>query len=279
MKQLFLMTLLVLSPITQASTFEISVSGYTAEVGEHKAEGNAHELIVISLHGKEKGRRHDGNLTFADELAANGYTTYTPQMPWYEYKAPLSTAYEVLDALIKKVAKGKKVVVTGHSQGAPFALFYTTDHKPPAEVVGSVLLAPGHLIHRSYKIQRVTAESVLRAKQLLAEGAGDQVQEFDDFNGGGGIGNKTITTTPLIYLSYFDLDTTPNFLDFITKTRLPLLWVDGKKDRLAKRMSYDEIYASAREHPQNHYTTVEGGHVSMWENAAPAVTRWLNHFR
>ena len=128
------------------TALELEVPGYTTEVGVHKAKGTPRIVIVISLHGKEKGRTHFGNIAFAEKLASAGYTSYTPQMPWYDYSAPVSTAYEILDALVKKVAiSGQKVVVAGHSQGAPYALFYTTDHEPPSQVVASILLAPGHL--------------------------------------------------------------------------------------------------------------------------------------
>ena len=271
--------LFLLSSVVQAASFELEVPGYRAEVGEHKADDKAKNVIVISLHGKEKGREHDGNIDFADQLASAGYTTYTPQMPWYDYSAPVSTAYAFLDALVKKVANdGKKVVVTGHSQGAPYAFFYTTDHEPPAQVAASVLLAPGHLVHRSFKIQEATADSVTRAKQLVAAGKGNEEQEFDDFNKGGGQDHKTVTSTAAVYLTYFDLDSSPNFLELITKARKPILWIDGRKDRLAQRMSYADIYETAQAHPQNKYMTIRGGHVSMWGNAAEPVIEWLAQF-
>ena len=262
-----------------ATTFELEVPGYRTEVGEHKAEGTPRNVIVISLHGKEKGRTHDGNIEFAEQLASAGFTSYTPQMPWYDYSAPVSTAYKLLDVLVKKVAKNEqKVVVAGHSQGAPYALFYTTDHEPPSNVVASILLAPGHLIHRSRKIQEATASSVARAKQLVAQGKGEEDQIFTDFNKGGGKGYKTITTTPAIYLTYFDLDTSSNFLELITQARKPIFWIDGEKDGLARRMDYAGIYETAREHPQNKYATVRGGHVSMWRHAAGPVIEWLQKF-
>ena len=204
---------------------------------------------------------------------------YTPQMPWYDYSAPVSTAYKLLDALVKKVAKnGQKVVVAGHSQGAPYAFFYTTDHEPPSQVVASILLAPGHLLHRSYKIQMATIDSVTRAKKLVEQGKGGEYQSFADFNMGGRKGYKTISTTPAIYLTYFDVDTSPNFLELITKARKPIFWIDGEEDELAQRMGYAGIYGTARKHPQNKYATVPGGHVSMWGNAAGPVIEWLQQF-
>ena len=279
MKKFLVGLLFFVHIIAHADTFTISVPGYDAKVDEYKAKVDKRDVIVITLHGKEKGRKHEGNIAFARKLAKKGYTTYAPQMPWYDYSAPLSTAYIFLDALVKKVAvNGEKVVVAGHSQGAPYALFYTTDHKPPELVAGCVLLAPGHLIHRSPKIQRATADSVASAKQLVNEGKGNEKHKFSDFNKGGNIGYKTIITSPSIYLSYFGLDTSPNFLRVITQARLPLLWVDGKDDKLAKRMDYEEIYSTAHEHPQNEYSIVRGGHVSMWKPAATPVIEWLQQF-
>ena len=279
MKYCLLGLLLVFPGFVWSATFELEVPGYSSEVGEHKAEGTPKNVIVISLHGKEKGRTHDGNIEFAEQLASAGFTSYTPQMPWYDYSAPVSTAYELLDALVKKVVKnGQHVVVAGHSQGAPYAFFYTTDHEPPSQVVASILLAPGHLIHRSKNIQKVTADSVARAKQLVAQGKGGESHRFTDFNKGGDVGYKTIFAAPANYLTYFDLDTSPNFLELISQARKPILWIDGEKDGLARRMGYAGIFKTAREHPQNKYTIVRGGHVSMWKNAAEPVIGWLQQF-
>lgn len=264
---------------TYAGTINISVSGHSADVGMHKAEGKARNVIVISLHGKEKGRTHSGNLAFAALLARAGYTVYTPQMPWYDYSAPVSTAFIFLDALVEKIAPaGQKVIIAGHSQGAPYAFFYTTAHKASPRVAGVILLAPGHLVHRSQKIQEATASDVALAKQLVAEGRGDELRRFADFNQGGGKDLKHTTTTARIYLTYFDPETSLNFLELITQARLPILWVDGEQDTLAQRMDYAGIYATARKYPQNRYVTVRGGHVGMWENAAVPAIEWLMQF-
>jgi len=279
MKIVQIIVLFLISTVSQANTFELEVPGYSAEVGEHKADGNARNVVVISLHGKEKGRTHDGNIEFAEQLAAAGYTSYTPQMPWYDYSASVSTAYVFLDALINKVASdGRKVVLAGHSQGAPYAFFYTTDHEPPSQLVASILLAPGHLIHLSRKIQEATEDSVARAKQLVAQGKGNEEQEFDDFNKGGGQDHKTVTSTASTYLTYFDLDSSPNFLELITRTHKPIFWIDGEKDGLSKRMDYAGIYETAKKYPQNKYMKVRGGHVSMWAHAAEPVIEWLAQF-
>jgi pimeloyl-ACP methyl ester carboxylesterase len=262
-----------------AATISLSVPGYSADVGVHEPRGPARNVIVISLHGKEKGRWHSENLAFAERLARAGYTVYTPQMPWYDYSAPVSTAFVFLDALVEKVATtGEKVVVTGHSQGAPFALFYTTAHKAPPQVTGVILLAPGHLIHRSRRMREATASDVALAKQLVVQGQADERHSFSDFNDGGGKGTKHARTTARTYLSYFDPETSPNFLELITQARLPILWVDGEHDGLAQRMDYAGIYATAPKHPHNRYVIVRGGHVDMWANAAAPAIDWLMQF-
>jgi pimeloyl-ACP methyl ester carboxylesterase len=259
-----------------AGTISVSVSGYSADVGVHEPKGAENDLIVISLHGKEKGRWHAENLAFAERLVGAGYRVYTPQMPWYDYGADVSSAFSFLDALVEKVAiKGKKVVVAGHSQGAPYALFYTTAHKTPGQVVGVILLAPGHLIHRSRSIREATESDVALAKQLVAQNKGDERRSFADYNAGGGRDIKHVRTTARTYLTYFDPESSHNFLELITQARLPILWVDGEQDQLAKRMDYAGIYATAPRHPKNRYVTVTGGHVDMWANAAAPSIEWL----
>ena len=254
----------------------VSVPGYSADVGVHTAHGKPRNVIVISLHGKEKGRLHSHNLAFAEDLARSGYTVYTPQMPWYDYSADVDTAFAFLDALVQKATTdGQKVVVAGHSQGAPYALFYANAHKAPVQVVGTILLAPGHLVQLSRKIQNHTVDSVLLARKLVNSGQGNEKHIFADFNAGGGRGEKEITTTANIYLTYFDPGTSLNFLEVIRQLKRPILWVDGAQDKVAFRLDYSEIYKFAPDLPKNRYTTVSGGHVDMWENAAIPAIEWL----
>ncbi len=258
-----------------ADTLEIKVDGYKAEVGVHPAAA-PQGVVVIALHGKGKGRLHPELVAFAAALAEAGYTTYTPDMPWNGYKAPAWTVYTFLDALIGRVAAaGEKVVIAGHSQGAPYSLFYVTDHTPPPQVAGIVLMAPAHMLHRSKILQRETAESVVRANQMVAAGSGTEISEFADFNRGGGTGFKVVETTAQIYLSYFDLESSPNFLTLISTPKIPLLWVDGSEDLLPRRMRYPEIYALAPSNPKNGYVAVRGGHITMLKNASAPVISWL----
>ena len=275
----FILSIVGCAGTLSTPTIDVAVPGYKAEVGVHNAKGKPKDIVVISLHGKEKGRGHDSNIYFAHELAKAGYTTYTPQMPWYDYSADVDTVFAYLDALIKKVATtGKKVVVTGHSQGAPYAFFYTTAYEPPPNVVGAVLLAPGHLVHQNRKIQEQTVDSVLRARKLVKAGKGDEKNSFTDFNGGGGVGGKSVVSTARIYLTYFDPGTSLNFLELIKQARLPILWVDGKADHVRIRHDYKDIYDTARKHPQNRYVLVDGGHVDMWDVSFVPVIDWLKQF-
>lgn len=156
---------------TYGRIINMSVPGYSAEVGIHETERSMRKIAIIALHGKVDGRCHVGNLSLANQLSKAGYTVYTPQMPWYDYRASLSTAFSFLDRLVAHAAKdGKQVVILGHSQGVTIGFLYTTAHTPPPQVVGNVILAPGHIVHRSGKIQAATASDVARAKELLAQG-------------------------------------------------------------------------------------------------------------
>ena len=262
--------------VVSAKDIPISVPGYSAEVGVYAPARESRSVAIISLHGKVGGRNHGGNVALAKKLSAAGYWVYTPQMPWFDYSASLSTAFSFLDRLVEYAASdGKQIIALGHSQGATIGFLYTTVHNPPPQVVGNVLLAPGHIIHRSRDMQAATASDVARAKNLGAQGRRHERQRFADFNQGKKI---TITATPETYLSYFDLNTFPNFLDYLKQARVPVLWVDGNEDQVAKRMDYAGMYSTLRRHDMNHYTSVAGGHVSMWENSDEPVLKWLQHF-
>jgi dienelactone hydrolase len=257
-----------------ASDFEVTVPGYTGKVDVQEPKGEAKAVIVISLHGKGKGRGHPGNVKFAKKLSKAGYVVYRPDMPWNGYKASLPVAFEFLDALVRRVAEdGERVVIAGHSQGAVFGYLYTVAHEPPPSVVGTIILAPGHIPHRSLKMQSATADSLLRARKMIADGEGDEMATFKDMNQGKSF---SIRTTPNIYVTYFDLGTTPNFISSLKEARLPLLWVDGASDRLSQLWGYEVLYETfIPPRDENRYTTVSGDHVYMWWNAHKPVVKWL----
>ncbi|MFO7681383.1 MAG: alpha/beta fold hydrolase [Chloroflexota bacterium] len=276
----FVGLLLLYAGSVSGEVLTISIPGYSADVGVHEARGTPLNVVVISLHGKERGRTHSGNVAYANALAKNGYTVYTPQMPWSDYSAPVQTAFHLLDALITKVAAdGRKVFIAGHSQGAPYALFYTTRTDTLPQVAGTILLAPGHLIHRSERIREATASSVKKAREMVEAGKGHDTHWFNDFNAGGGVGAKKIRSTAQTYLTYFDPEASLNFLEEIKRATLPLLWIDGKNDKLAERMRYREIFLTAPQSSTNRYEIVDGGHVDMWETAAVPTISWLADVR
>ncbi len=273
--RIIFMLLVVAAPqLAGAQTLEISVPGYAAEVGIHAAAGSATDIAVIALHGKRGGRKNKHNLAFAKKLSQAGYTVYTPQMPWDGYTATLETAYEFLDGLIEHIAAdNKRVIIAGHSQGATLGNLYTTSRTPHAAVVGNIILAPGHILHRSFKIQEATARSVMKAKKLIKEGKGAERTRLRDLNQGQDFGIKAV---PEFYITYFDLGIHPNFVSLLSKITLPTLWVDGEDDDLSHRMGYATMFRSfVPKTETNRYVVVPGDHVGMWENAHAPVLEWL----
>ena len=236
------------------------------------------KATILALHGKRHGRRHDGNVDMAQRLSKAGYTVYAPEMPWGEaYTAPLSDAFLFLDRLVELAAqKGHRVFITGHSQGAPVALAYASLYKTPDSVKGVVLLAPGHLIHESMLLMEATASSVQKARRLVAQGTKHEKHDFRDLNQGSSFG---ITTTPEIYLSYFDPKLFPSHIDGLQKLKVPILWIDGENDILSRNMNYAYLYKNyTKRHALNRYVVVPGGHVGMWFNTSDPIIDWLSGF-
>lgn len=271
----FVTLLAIVTPqIVLAETIEVSIPSYSAKVGVHEAHNSSSNIVIISLHSKKGGRRHSGNLALAKKLSKAGHTVYTPQMPWADYSATLQTAFKFLDALVQRVSSGnKRVVIAGHSQGATFGNLYTNAHNPHSAVIGNVILAPGHILHRSFKMQDATGKSVSKARKMIKGGKGSKRTRLMDLNKGE---SYSIKTTPDIYLTYFDLGTHPNFVSLLNNITLPTLWVDGEDDPLSHRMGYATMFQSfVPKSDKNRYVVVPGGHVDMMQNAHRPVIEWL----
>ena len=274
----FTMVLLTWSMVlagVEAKSLQVNSSGFSAPVKVFEASGTAKKVAVLVLHAKKGGT--SGRIRrLARKLAKAGYTAYVPEMPYAGYRASLQDSFVYLDAVVGMMTqRHAKVVIVGHSMGASVGFLYTTAYRPSRAVSAVVMLAPGHLLHRSHFIQESTARDVQTARRLVKQGRGRTRQRFHDVNQGN---RFTIQTTAEIYLSYFDPAVHPNLVRKLDGMKLPVLWLDGKDDMLAARMGYENLYARLPKHRFNAYREIDGGHVSMLSSAAEVVISWLRRF-
>lgn len=228
---------------------------------------------VLVLHGKTGSPNSAHLQPFYTELAAAGYEVIAPFMPWggTTWDGSMCEAMNYITTLAgQEAAKGKDVMLAGHSMGGAHALIYGVS-SPSSAVQGIVALAPGHMVHQSNRTQEVTATSVSLAKEMRKSGNGDVLATFDILNNGT---TSQITASANDYLSYHDLNEFPNMSGVLPSISLPVLWLAGEGDSLTATYNMSTL-ASQINSPGSEYQLVSGSHTSMVENSsAPVITWW-----
>src|SRR5688572_21807264 len=157
----------------------------------------AERIGVVFMHGKQSAPDEHGPL--ANAIAAAGFLVDRPEMCWSGRRI---YNHDYLGCLREVDAAGERLrqrgatafVVAGHSLGANGALAYGARHA----VRGVVALAPGHTPELRASRPPI-AESLARARTMIAAGRGDLRAAFADFNGDLAI---TVMATPVAYLSF-----------------------------------------------------------------------------
>jgi len=242
-------------------------------VALHSAAAAPPDVGVVLLHGKWATLpTHVADL--ARVLSSKGFKVVTPQMPWAqsrEYDVDYPAALSEIDAAVKSLRDqgAKRIVVAGHSFGANAALAYAGSGR---EIDAIIAIAPGHTPDRG-RFRAVVAESVEKARQMIADNKGDEMSSFGDTNQGR---TKSIRTTPKNYFSYFDpegLGAMPKSAATIRKPT-PFLWIVENQSPLVKA---GEHYAfnKAPKHPGSKYLVVTGDHTDMPSTASSQIVDWL----
>lgn len=228
---------------------------------------------VLVMHGKH-GTPERGVAGLDDKLRSAGFLVLNLEMPWSKKRDFDKSYSEALSEMEEDVSRLKamgadRIVLAGHSLGANAALAFASQKKG-ADML--VLLAPGHSPNAP-GIQKRTAQSVAKAKEMLADGRGDETAHFDDVNQGQVI---SVNTRASVYLSYMDPDGMGSMPLSASKipTPLPVFYVVGNKDPLfSQGRAY--IFDKLPQHPQSRYLEIEADHFSTPDKAADAVVEWL----
>ncbi|SRR6266545_1407923 len=211
---------------------------------------------VVLIHGK---RGNTGNLAgLASVLSKEGATVVQPTMSWTSrYRTYGETLGEVGSHVAALRGNGlKRIALIGHSLGANIALGFGAQR---GGIDAVVALAPGHQPDR---FAARTAESLARAKALVAAGHGSEVATFRDINQGEAF---DIRTTAGAYVSFFD-PTGPALMarNAGSLKGAKLLWVVGTGDPGAR--------AAAR---GGEIVTVQAGHGNTPSVGTGKVVAWL----
>lgn len=254
--------------------------GLAAALAAPAALGQGAERIgVLMMHGKNPGSAQDPHFRpLMFRLEREGMLVTLPDMPWSRLRYLEGNWDGVMQEIGRHVAglreKGAtKVVLMGHSMGAPAALSYAALGKQ--DVAAMVLFAPGH-IPRGYYVNPALSpvrKSIDEARQLVAAGKGDERAQFTDINQGRPL---SVTMTPKDYLSFFDPQSQAEMGNTAPKVPagIPVLTVIGSADplfRFARNYYHDKLPAN----PKTKYLEVTADHVTTPEVAKEQAIAWI----
>jgi len=242
----------------------------TFAAGIARADG----IGVVLIHGKEGNPDQPQLAYLSQQIEKAGFAIDRPTMCWTSsriYDRSLPDCLADIDASIGRLrARGAtRFVVAGHSLGGVGAILYGSTH---AGLKGVVALAPAPGPNGP-KRPEIAAE-IARARDLIAGGHADDVQNFADTNTGrGGFVTITVRATPTIYLSFVDMSGPANLVTDAGRLKAPILWVSGTRDpsQLPRELGFNQ----APNNPLNRYLQINAGHMDTPEAAADAVVGWL----
>lgn len=257
-----------------------------AAPGPAQAQGQAQapqKIGIVLMHGK-LGIRMGGWLVAALQNA--GYPVVAPEMCWSgqrRYDRPYPDCLAEIDAAIASLKSqgATSIVVGGISLGGNAALAYGATHTGLKGIIG---LSPADDPTRkanssNAKLSGAFANSLAKARDLIAQGKGDEKASFDDINTGpSGSYAVTIDTTPRIFLSFYGPDSLANIPPNVAKLKAPLLWVAGSDDPTQSggpAFAFDK----APPNPLNRYVVVHANHRQVPDAAADTALAWLAALR
>lgn len=229
---------------------------------------------VVLMHGK--GGSPDKHVAgLANALRQQGVLVANLDMPWSgrrEYDADVASAVaQVQDALATLRQQGaRKLVVAGHSQGGLFAL-YLAGRLP---LDGVIAIAPGGNVAAGMLHDRL-ADSVASARSLLAGGHGEEKTRLADFEGSKG--RYPISTTPRIYLDWFDPDGAMNQDKAVQQlpASLPVLYISPEGDYPALQRLRQRVFDALPANPASQLLIPPGSHLEAPTAAIPGILAWL----
>jgi len=239
-----------------------------------KAIAAPQNIGIVIMHGK--GGSPSGHVSdMASFLKDKGYLVANLEMPWSEkraYDVNVGAAEEEVEAALSALRnKGaQKVFVAGHSQGGVFALHFAGKHA----VDGIICIAPGGDVG-SAVFRKKLGSSVARAKQLVADGKGDEKVEFDDYEGKKG--TYPVVSAPAVYLTWFDPDGAMNKdrAARVVNPQVPILWIVAKNDYPNLRKTNIPMFETLPKNPHTRLYEPDSDHRGAPTASRDEIVRWI----
>lgn len=252
--------------IKTANGFETSAKIY----GPSETKNN---IVFIVLHGKGSAPDKSHYEKMYDDLNDNGYKVIAPLMPWNKkWTGTFTDGMEVVDEIIESNNKnGNKTILLGHSLGGASTLIYSSREKKDG-FIGAITIAPGHMIHKSKKMTKITQKSVERARKYVENGDGDAFHKFTVLNTGK---VKDVKMTSKIYLSFYDKEIFPNVMDLFDEIKVPVLWIAAKQDRLTKVYRMEDLFEWLPDYDKNSFKLLDGKHKNIVKKSEKSIINWV----
>ena len=239
------------------------------------AETNAVKIGVVVMHGK--GGSPAGHVSaLASSLEAQGFLVASLEMPWSgrrNYDVNVHAAEkEVESALDSLRSKGaRKLFVAGHSQGGLFALYFGGKHV----VDGVIAIAPGGNVG-SPTFREKLGDSVGLARKLIAEGKGDEKTRLADFEGSKG--TYPVTTTPSIYLTWFDPEGAMNEAAAARNVNpgVPVLFIGPTRDYPSLVKVKQQTFDALPKNPSTQLYEPNSSHLDAPSASIKMVVEWAS---
>lgn len=232
------------------------------------------KIGIVIMHGK--GGLPGGFVgPLASSLESRGFLIANLEMPWSkrrDYDASVAAAEMQVEAAFDSLrAKGAaKLFVAGHSQGGLFALYFGDRHV----FDGLISIAPGANVG-SPVFKEKLGDMVEQARQLVAEGKGDDKARFADYEFSKG--TYPITTTPRMYLDWFAPEGAMNEVIAIKNLnpRIPVLFIAPKGDYPGLQKVKQQMFGLLPANPLTVLHEPDGNHGSAPAASADEIARWV----
>jgi pimeloyl-ACP methyl ester carboxylesterase len=252
-----------------AARFVIAILALLWSLGVQAQE----PIGIVIMHGK--GGSPTGLVAdLARTLEDRGYLVANLEMPWSgrrHYDVSVARAEEEVEAAVKGLrGKGaRKVFVAGHSQGGAFA----THLAGRLAVDGVVVIAPGGNVDHFFFREKVR-DPLARARQLVADGKGNEPARLEDFEGARGL--FPVVAAPAVYVTWFDPEGAMN-MDRAARAAnpaTPILWIVPSRELPGLRKTNIPMFRSLPAHPLTRFYEPDADHRGAPTASADEIERW-----
>jgi alpha-beta hydrolase superfamily lysophospholipase len=238
------------------------------------AQADSGVVGVVVMHGKGGSPgKHVSEL--AASLERQGFLVANLEMPWSgrrEYDVGVAAAEnEIKSALEALRQKGaSRVFVAGHSQGGIFALYFGGKYR----MDGVVAIAPGGSVGSPIFRDKL-AQSVELARKLVADGQREVKTRFSDYEGAKGV--YPVTTTPAVYLSWFEPEGAMNQVLAMKsiKADTPVLFIAPTNDYPGLSRIKQEMFGLLAKHPITRMYEPNASHLNAPSASIQEIENWI----